>query len=570
MSLMKNVLILGAVGIICSDAFSQLFTDISDTTGLENWPNFSDVYPIDWNDDGYIDFIGFDWSITSAGLYLNNGMGQFIQQNELLGSLNGPIDELCAGDLDNDGLLELVTVDGEQLSIHRIENGVAVHQLTLSDLSYGNLRLADIDVDGDLEIIVNIGANPDYISLIQVSSAFQISQQAIYIGYSARVGVTDIDNNGYVDVFTTRNEHTGPYGGYSIFPAALVMNDMGAFTPIEQVPGTVPHYWPSFFDYNNDGLFDVHIGSDDWISNGPEKVWLLENSGEFQFADVSQAGQYFGWNYYGHIEVVDAENDGDFDYFQQMGAWNGSRLIVNNNGDLATDTDFHFPGGNSNKGCGVFDFDNDGDLDVLFTEEHWVSPLSHFSFYRCNAQGNYLTVTPVKSNSALNTYGIRLLAWTGGRVIMPPMQDARYSFTRRFNFGLGDATQVDSLQIFWGGGMEEVYYNLPANQHITLLQESSNGAVEAGEIPTNFQLGDAFPNPFNPVTTIPFELGETSHIRLAVIDLAGREVALLRDGLAEQGQHQLQFDGSALASGMYLLRLEAGEVCVMKKLLLVK
>ncbi len=181
MSLMKNVLILGAVGIICSDAFSQLFTDISDTTGLENWPNFSDVYPIDWNDDGYIDFIGFDWSITSAGLYLNNGMGQFIQQNELLGLLNGPIDELCAGDLNNDGLLELVTVDGEQLSIHRIENGIAVHQLTLSDLSYGNLRLADTDVDGDLEILVNIGASPDYISLMQVSSDFQISQQTIYI-----------------------------------------------------------------------------------------------------------------------------------------------------------------------------------------------------------------------------------------------------------------------------------------------------------------------------------------------------------------------------------------------------
>ncbi len=90
------------------------------------------------------------------------------------------------------------------------------------------------------------------------------------------------------------------------------------------------------------------------------------------------------------------------------------------------------------------------------------------------------------------------------------------------------------------------------------------------ELPTGVQLGEAYPNPFNPLTTIPFELSTAGDVRLAVFDLAGQEVALLHDGPAGQGPHQLQFDGSALASGMYLLRLEAGGECDMKKLLLVK
>lgn len=71
----------------------------------------------------------------------------------------------------------------------------------------------------------------------------------------------------------------------------------------------------------------------------------------------------------------------------------------------------------------------------------------------------------------------------------------------------------------------------------------------------------AYPNPFNPTTTFAFRIPETSQVRLAVYDMLGREVALLADGVHQAGVHQASFDGSSLASGLYLYRLEAnGEV----------
>ncbi len=120
-----------------------------------------------------------------------------------------------------------------------------------------------------------------------------------------------------------------------------------------------------------------------------------------------------------------------------------------------------------------------------------------------------------------------------------------------------------------GGCWNDLYNNHPSAHPFPLLERTID-AVDANDAPASFRLGEAYPNPFNPVTTIPFELTSTSYLSLAVVDLAGREVAILHDGLAERGTHQLQFDGSALASGIYLLRLEADGEGDLKKLLLVK
>jgi len=92
------------------------------------------------------------------------------------------------------------------------------------------------------------------------------------------------------------------------------------------------------------------------------------------------------------------------------------------------------------------------------------------------------------------------------------------------------------------------------------VRVNEGGTVAADEQAAGFRLGEAYPNPFNPATTLPFELAETGHARLAVHDLAGREVAVLWNGLAERGTHEVVFDAAALPSGVYLYTLttEAG------------
>ncbi len=75
-----------------------------------------------------------------------------------------------------------------------------------------------------------------------------------------------------------------------------------------------------------------------------------------------------------------------------------------------------------------------------------------------------------------------------------------------------------------------------------------------GALPAAFALGAAYPNPFDAATVIPFEVAERAEVRLAVVDLLGREVAVLENGLHEAGRYRVRFDGRGLASGVYVLR----------------
>ena len=82
---------------------------------------------------------------------------------------------------------------------------------------------------------------------------------------------------------------------------------------------------------------------------------------------------------------------------------------------------------------------------------------------------------------------------------------------------------------------------------------SANAEVEPLE---GFRLLPAYPNPFNPATVVPFEVSAPSHVNIEVYDVLGRCVAQLVDGTFDAGFHTASFDGSNLASGMYLLKAE--------------
>ncbi len=69
----------------------------------------------------------------------------------------------------------------------------------------------------------------------------------------------------------------------------------------------------------------------------------------------------------------------------------------------------------------------------------------------------------------------------------------------------------------------------------------------------------AYPNPFGEATTLRFGLSEASAVRLVIYDVLGREIAVLADGPYEAGSHEVQFDAQALPSGVYVVRLSAGQ-----------
>lgn len=90
------------------------------------------------------------------------------------------------------------------------------------------------------------------------------------------------------------------------------------------------------------------------------------------------------------------------------------------------------------------------------------------------------------------------------------------------------------------------------------------------EVPLEIFLNQNYPNPFNPTTLIRYGLPEEANIRLEVYNVLGQRVATLVNGQQTAGYHSIQFDGSRLASGLYIYRLTTGNRVVSRKMMLIK
>ena len=100
---------------------------------------------------------------------------------------------------------------------------------------------------------------------------------------------------------------------------------------------------------------------------------------------------------------------------------------------------------------------------------------------------------------------------------------------------------------------------------------TTNGVAEGGpQVPSHFTLSQNYPNPFNPSTTIRYELPRASLVSLKVYDVLGREISVLVNDRKDVGVHEVKFDGSNLASGMYFYRLQAGEFVQTKRLIILE
>ncbi len=118
----------------------------------------------------------------------------------------------------------------------------------------------------------------------------------------------------------------------------------------------------------------------------------------------------------------------------------------------------------------------------------------------------------------------------------------------------------------------------------TIWEDSSNGKINLfgikrldalGDIKdktvlNNFILFQNYPNPFNPKTVIQYNLLSRDYVTLKVYDLLGNEVATVVKEEKDTGEYKLEFDGSNLASGIYVYRLSVGSNHVSKKMILLK
>ena len=119
------------------------------------------------------------------------------------------------------------------------------------------------------------------------------------------------------------------------------------------------------------------------------------------------------------------------------------------------------------------------------------------------------------------------------------------------------------------------YYATPIDSFsFDILNGLETVAIEDEMIPTQFALHPSYPNPFNPITTIRFDIGVGEAImhplQLTVYDITGRVVDVLVNRNLESGPHEIQWDASQQSSGIYFVELIAREKRDVQKLILLK
>ncbi|KAB2851919.1 MAG: T9SS type A sorting domain-containing protein, partial [Ignavibacterium sp.] len=138
--------------------------------------------------------------------------------------------------------------------------------------------------------------------------------------------------------------------------------------------------------------------------------------------------------------------------------------------------------------------------------------------------------------------------------------------------GIGTTTDKHQYSYIDGGltGKGKYYYRLKQLDFDGKENYSSVIEVDYSAIPSSFSLSQNYPNPFNPTTTIQFGIPKEVKVTLKVYDALGCEVETIYDKVLEPGYYKHKWEGSKYASGVYFLRLQAGNFTSSKKMMLLK
>ena len=149
-----------------------------------------------------------------------------------------------------------------------------------------------------------------------------------------------------------------------------------------------------------------------------------------------------------------------------------------------------------------------------------------------------------------------------------PSGDYTYkAYVGMYPFSIWDEDSFEFEKLTDGDGVE-VHSWINRGEDFAIFQEEET--LKIASIPESHLLLSAYPNPFNPSTTISYYIPTAGQVDLTIYDIRGREITKLADGYRFTGSHEVRFDGTALSSGVYFVRLTSGSSAATQKLIMVK
>ncbi len=567
--------------LLTADHKAQFFTKITTGPLVNSIGDSRSVNWVDVNNDGFM-----DCQITngpSAGqnnmLYINDGVGGFTTlTGDTIVRDKKPSDGATWADMDNDGDMDCFVVNWyNKNNLLYSNNGSGTFTQIFSgppvnDFGYSETAAwGDYDNDGFVDLYVTNSEVPkkNFLYHNNGNNTFtKILTGAVVTDTdtSRCVNWTDIDNDNDLDLFVTnegyQNEVIYMNNGNSTF------TKLTSGTLLNNGLSTMSGNWG---DYDNDGDLDV------FLANNGGSNCLFRNDGNFNFTKmlndtVSKTNAHSmcsSWS--------DIDNDGDLDLFVTNAYYTSLKQLnffyTNNGNGTFTRNSTDIVGKDSTwaYGCAFGDYDNDGFEDLAVATTRYASVDRTDLLYHNNGNSNkWITIklVGVQANKAAIGTKIRIKAVINGNPVWQMREiSAQNAYCSqndiRAHFGLGNATQVDSIKVEWMPGTIETLTNVNVNQIITVTQSISTVNIKENKIDNDFIV---YPNPAKEKVTL--KLNEKKFLKgeiIIITDIFGRKV--LEYTITEDLQ-ELNLNTKSLISGNYFINLHSDSKNITKKILI--
>lgn len=503
------------------------FTDVTDSAGIHHvFKVFEGMFGggacvIDFNNDGFED-VYITGGMNDDVLYKNNGNGSF---TDVFGTSGITITRdyvtqgVAGADVNRDGFVDLFittiskrdrkAVIPREINLLFLNNGNGTFRDATPEFGLDQLfsfstggSFGDFNADGWPDIYVGnyfneykgklsvindntiVGANQiakGYLLLNQKGKKFKDvygDYGLDFRGFGFGGVFTDFDNDRDQDLFINHDF------GYKRTPDLLLENhfpkksfsDVGKQTAMDL---KINSMGTAVGDYNNDGYMDYYMTNIRFnvfmVNNGPGKPFVNKTN------ELGMGIFAISWG----ANFADFDQDGDVDLFVANGDLNPNcvpmaNFYFENTGNQFVDNARRY--GLADYGIGrgsvVFDYDNDGDLDLLVVNQHAVLdyPVASVTklFRNDSTNGNWLKIALKGLEAETHGIGSRIEIVVGGKKMIREIDGGGSSHLSQnsviAHFGIGKATKIDQVNVYWSGGNKQTIENITANQLLVITE----------------------------------------------------------------------------------------------------